>query len=52
MLELANRSWLLDECRETIKPIINEGPLNPEIKHLAPGLETLFMEVMGFFPLA
>ena len=34
-----------------IQPVINEGPLNREIKHLAPGLETLLYGGDGGFPL-
>ena len=34
-----------------MQPVINEGPLNPEIKHLAPRLEILLYGGDGGFPL-
>jgi len=37
--------------RDCIQAVINEGPLNREIKHLAPGLETLLYGGDGGFPL-
>jgi len=37
--------------RDFFQPVINEGPLNREIKHLAPGLETLLYGGDGGFPL-